>query len=58
MDLKGIDKEELDRFIDQSLEEDVGSGDHTSLACIPASKRSVAELLVKDVGVIQWILKE
>ena len=46
---------ELDAFIDQALAEDVGSGDHTSLACIPAEKRDTAKLLVKDIGVIAGV---
>ncbi len=42
----------LDEFIDRALQEDVGAGDHTSLACIPADSRSRARLLVKDDGVL------
>lgn len=42
----------LDKFIDRGIEEDEGAGDHTSLACIPADSRSIAELIVKDVGVL------
>ena len=39
-------------FIERALAEDIGDGDHTSLACIPADDRSVANLLVKDPGII------
>lgn len=42
----------LDAFIENGLREDVGDGDHTSLACIPANDRCHARLLVKDAGVI------
>jgi nicotinate-nucleotide pyrophosphorylase (carboxylating) len=42
----------LDRFIEEALKEDVGDGDHTSLACIDPKARSKADLLVKDPGVI------
>ena len=42
----------LDRFIEDALKEDVGDGDHTSLACIDPKARSKANLLVKDPGVI------
>lgn len=45
----------IDRFIDLALQEDVGDGDHTSLACIPPHARSKAQLLVKDPGVIAGI---
>ncbi len=50
--MEGIDIKELDRFIEESLTEDVGDGDHTSLACIPVDIRDTARLLVKDDGVI------
>jgi nicotinate-nucleotide pyrophosphorylase (carboxylating) len=42
-------------FIENALLEDVGSGDHTSLACIPSDDTSTAQLLVKDAGVIAGI---
>ena len=45
----------LDAFIDQALQEDIGDGDHTSLACIPKEKRDTARLLVKDPGVIAGV---
>lgn len=45
----------IDHFIDLALQEDVGDGDHTSLACIPPHARSKAQLLVKDPGVIAGI---
>ncbi len=45
----------LDDFIKNALAEDVGTGDHTSLACIPADKRNTAKLLVKDPGVLAGI---
>ena len=42
----------LDDFVEQSLQEDVGEGDHTSLACIPEDSQSRAHLIVKDPGVL------
>ena len=45
----------IDEFIDAALREDVGAGDHTSNACIPADARSRARLLVKDVGVLAGV---
>jgi nicotinate-nucleotide pyrophosphorylase (carboxylating) len=50
-----LDKELLHHFIVQGLEEDVRSGDHTSLACISADSRSTARLLVKSDGVIAGV---
>lgn len=43
-------------FIVRALKEDVGEGDHTSQACIPADDRSDARLLVKDPGVIAGVM--
>ncbi|MDX1939882.1 MAG: carboxylating nicotinate-nucleotide diphosphorylase [Saprospiraceae bacterium] len=45
----------LDDFIERALREDVGDGDHTSLACIPSDTRDRAKLLVKDPGIIAGI---
>jgi nicotinate-nucleotide pyrophosphorylase (carboxylating) len=39
-------------FILRCLEEDVGDGDHSSLACIPADAYGKARLLVKENGVL------
>lgn len=47
-----VDTELLDLFLERGLAEDEGSGDHTSLACIDKNSRSIAELLIKDVGVL------
>jgi nicotinate-nucleotide pyrophosphorylase (carboxylating) len=46
---------DLNTFIRLALAEDLGSGDHTSLACVPASAQSRAKLLVKDTGIIAGI---
>ena len=45
----------MDDFINLALAEDIGEGDHTSQACIPADARHKARLLVKDVGVIAGV---
>jgi len=42
----------IDEIIEQALREDLGDGDHTSLATIPASATGKAQLLVKENGVI------
>ncbi len=43
---------DLQDFIRLSLAEDIGDGDHSSLACIPASASSRAKLLVKENGIL------
>ena len=43
---------ELMSFIETALSEDVGDGDHSTLACIPASAAGRAHLLIKEPGVI------
>jgi nicotinate-nucleotide pyrophosphorylase (carboxylating) len=48
-------EEEMNRIITNALFEDVGDGDHSSLACIPSSATGKARLLVKDEGVIAGI---
>lgn len=50
-----IDEKLINTFIKEALQEDVGEGDHTSLACIPEDKTNRAELLIKDVGVIAGV---
>jgi nicotinate-nucleotide pyrophosphorylase (carboxylating) len=47
-----IDKEYLERFIEIALKEDIGDGDHTSLATIPHNQRGKVKLLVKQDGII------
>lgn len=47
-----LDSQELNEFIRRSLKEDVGDGDHTSLACIPADAIGKAKLLVKENGIL------
>jgi nicotinate-nucleotide pyrophosphorylase (carboxylating) len=45
----------LDEFIRKSLQEDIGDGDHSTLACIPADAKGKAKLLVKEKGIIAGI---
>jgi len=48
-------EEEMNRIITNALREDLGDGDHSSLACIPSSATGKARLLVKDEGIIAGI---
>jgi nicotinate-nucleotide pyrophosphorylase (carboxylating) len=50
-----LDKEYVDQFIISALKEDVGDGDHTSLATIPAETTGKAKLLVKDNGILAGV---
>lgn len=50
-----VDKEWIASFIKSAIAEDVGSGDHTSEACIPADSRSSARLIFKDHGVLAGV---
>jgi nicotinate-nucleotide pyrophosphorylase (carboxylating) len=45
----------IDSFIKQALEEDIGAGDYTSLACIKSNQMSQAQLLVKENGILSGI---
>lgn len=44
-----------EQFIEESLKEDIGEGDFTSLSCIPPGKTDTAKLLVKESGIIAGI---
>ena len=46
---------ELELIIENAIREDVGDGDHSSLACIPVDAKGKAKLLVKDNGVIAGV---
>ena len=48
-------QQEIDLIIANAIREDVGDGDHSSLACIPVSAEGKAKLLVKDEGIIAGI---
>ena len=46
---------EIQTIIANAIREDVGDGDHSSLACIPTNAHGKAKLLVKDEGVIAGV---
>ncbi|MCO5725979.1 carboxylating nicotinate-nucleotide diphosphorylase [Robiginitalea marina] len=48
-------QEEIDLIIANALREDVGEGDHSSLACIPDGAMGRARLLVKDTGILAGV---
>lgn len=43
---------DINNLIEMAIAEDIGSGDHTSLSCIPADATGKAQLLVKEKGVL------
>ncbi|ASB48506.1 carboxylating nicotinate-nucleotide diphosphorylase [Alkalitalea saponilacus] len=45
----------LTNFIKSALQEDIGDGDHSSLACIPQNARGKAVLLAKETGIIAGV---
>ena len=47
-----LNKELLQPFIQQSLLEDIGEGDHTSISTIPKGTKGAARLLIKDDGIL------
>jgi nicotinate-nucleotide pyrophosphorylase (carboxylating) len=50
-----LDKQLIHQFIVNALSEDVGDGDHTSLATIEAGTQGKAKLLVKDTGILAGV---
>jgi nicotinate-nucleotide pyrophosphorylase (carboxylating) len=52
---KSLDKQLIHQFIINALREDVGDGDHTSLATIEAGTQGKAKLLVKDTGILAGV---
>ena len=45
----------LDEFVRRALSEDLGDGDHTSLACINEHEKSAARLKVRERGILAGI---
>ncbi len=46
---------EIDLIIANAIREDIGDGDHTSLACIPKTAHGKAKLMVKEAGIIAGV---
>ncbi len=45
----------LDKIIEYAFMEDIGDGDHSTLACIPATETGKSKLLIKEAGVLAGI---
>ncbi len=48
-------EKEIELIITNAIREDIGDGDHSSLACIPAEAKGKAQLLVKDNGILAGV---
>jgi nicotinate-nucleotide pyrophosphorylase (carboxylating) len=55
METKAHFNKEIELIIANAIREDVGSGDFSSMACIPISAQGGAKLLVKDYGTIAGV---
>lgn len=55
MSLAYLSDNAISTFIKSALHEDIGDGDHSSLAAIPADKQSKARLLIKDEGILAGV---
>lgn len=55
MNLSYINEKSLSDFISAALLEDVGPGDYSTLASVPADARNRARLLIKDAGVLAGV---
>ena len=50
-----LSQENIDFFIQNALKEDIGPGDYSTLSSIPVDAISVAELKIKDDGIIAGV---
>ncbi len=50
-----LQNKDIKDLIEIAIKEDVGSGDHSSLACIPADKQGKAYCVAKEAGIIAGI---
>lgn len=55
MEFTSAQIEALNQIIDNALEEDLGDGDHSSLACVPADAIGKAKLIIKDKGILAGV---
>ena len=50
-----MNKKYLDNFVKIAIQEDIGDGDHTSLACISPDETGTAQLMLKEDGILAGI---
>ena len=46
---------DIDKIIEQALLEDIGDGDHTSLSTIPENATGLAQLMIKENGILAGV---
>jgi nicotinate-nucleotide pyrophosphorylase (carboxylating) len=51
-----IEIEYLDEFLKLAVLEDIGSGDHTTLATIPKTQKGMAKLIIKEEGILAGVV--
>jgi nicotinate-nucleotide pyrophosphorylase (carboxylating) len=45
----------IEEIIINALKEDIGDGDHSSLACVPEAAKGKAKLIIKDEGILAGV---
>jgi len=50
-----LNKEHLDNILELAIQEDIGDGDHSSLASIPSRKKGQSQLLIKEPGILAGV---
>ena len=45
----------IKEIIENALREDIGSGDHSTLSCVPENAKGTAKLLIKDDGILAGV---
>ena len=45
----------IDMIIDNALREDIGEGDHSTLACVPENAVGTAQLIIKEAGILAGV---
>jgi nicotinate-nucleotide pyrophosphorylase (carboxylating) len=50
-----LQQQDIKELVEIAIREDIGNGDHSSLACIPAEKNGQAYCIAKEAGVIAGI---
>lgn len=47
-----LNLEQLDKLVESALQEDIGEGDHSTLSCIPGHAKGMAQLKIKQAGIM------
>lgn len=55
MENNSFEEQNINRIIENAITEDIGDGDHSTLACVPKDAIGKAKLLVKEAGVIAGV---